>query len=76
MPQIRLRPFMAAEKGHFRPFVKGGAHKALPKCHGRRLNDRDAQIAIAGAGEIMKLNRDAGAGGRPRVLNQVSTGAP
>ena len=58
------------------PLVKGGPHKALPKCHAVRGNGGQAQIAIAGAGEIMKLNRDAGAGGLPRVLNQVSTGAP
>jgi len=76
MPQIRLRPFMAPDKGHFRLIVKAKPQEALPKCHARRRNRPHVEFAIAGADEIMKLNRDAGAGARPRVLNQVSMGAP
>jgi hypothetical protein len=76
MPQIRLRPFMAPDNGHFRPVVKTAAGIALPKCNARRGNRAHGQIAIAGAAEIMKLNRGVGPGALTHVLNQVSTGAP
>jgi hypothetical protein len=45
------------------PLVKADPHKALPKCHARRRNRGQAEIAIAGAAEIMKLNRGVGPGG-------------
>jgi len=45
------------------PLVKAASEKALPKCHARRRNGGRAQIAIAGAGEIMKLNRTWETGG-------------
>jgi hypothetical protein len=63
MPQIRLRPFMAPDNEHFRPVVKTAAGIALPKCHAWRRNRGEAEIAIAGAAEIMKLNRAWGPGG-------------
>jgi hypothetical protein len=63
MPQIRLRPFMAPDNADFRPIVKAAARIALPKCHARRRSGREAQIAIAGAAETMKLNRELGPGG-------------
>jgi hypothetical protein len=66
MPQIRLRPFMAPDNGDFRRFRQVQSLPALQKCHARRRNRGPAQIAIAGAGEIMKLNREVGRG-RPRT---------
>jgi hypothetical protein len=60
MPQIRLRPFMAADNGDFRPARQV---RALPKCHAYRRNDDDAEMAIASAGEIMELNRRVETGG-------------
>jgi hypothetical protein len=44
------------------PLVKARPQKALPKCHARRRNRSQGEFAIAGAGEIMKLNRRAGPG--------------
>jgi hypothetical protein len=63
MPQIRLRPFMALENDDFRPARQVRNPRALPKCHARRRNRGQAQIAIAGAAEIMKLNRGVKPGG-------------
>jgi hypothetical protein len=63
MPQIRLRPFMAPENDDFRPARQVRNPRALPKCHARRRNRGEAEIAIAGAAEIMKLNRGVKPGG-------------
>jgi hypothetical protein len=39
------------------PLVKPALPESLPKCHARRRNRGQGEIAIAGAAEIMKLNR-------------------
>jgi hypothetical protein len=44
------------------PLVKPAGETALPKCHARRRNAGRAQIAIAGAAEIMKLIHEDGTG--------------
>jgi hypothetical protein len=43
---------------------------ALPKCHARRRNRGKAHIAIAGAGEIMELNRRWDRGASPAYLTK------
>jgi hypothetical protein len=43
--------------------VKSARGRLLPKCHARRRNDGAAQLAIAGAGEIMESNRGVETGG-------------
>jgi hypothetical protein len=45
------------------PLVKAALPESLPKCHAWRRNRGQAEIAVAGAAEIMKLNRDAEPGG-------------
>jgi hypothetical protein len=44
-------------------FVKSERRRLLPKCHARPRNDGAAQMAIAGAGEIMESNRGVETGG-------------
>jgi hypothetical protein len=43
--------------------VKSARRPLLPKCNARRGNDGAAQMAIAGAGEIMELNAGVETGG-------------
>jgi hypothetical protein len=43
--------------------VKSARRRPLPKCHARPGNDGAAQMAIAGAGEIMELNEGVETGG-------------
>jgi hypothetical protein len=48
---------MAAENGDFRRASQARDPPPLPKCHARARNDAGAQMAIAGAGEIMEWNK-------------------
>jgi hypothetical protein len=50
------------------PLVKADPYEALPKCNAWRRNRGQAEIAIAGAAEIMKLNRDVEPGGAHTYL--------
>jgi hypothetical protein len=63
MPQIRLRPFMARDNGHFGPSRQARGRKQ--RCRNVTLAEevpREPQFAIAGAAQIMKLN-SVGPGG-------------